>query len=587
MSTRQELSANPRAWRVAWLAAAMVVCPSASWAQTRLNNLVVQYHDVASPAQKSYRFEFSAPSWVFLRTFDGQPGAQLSLDRPDNVVIEYGHQASGTRETMRFLPAGPHAVTLHGGDVGRLQVRRVPEIRFCKYQYDPWVTEEGPYDWAFLERYLLPHVNTIVGKSHQDQSDRAIPWRAHGGRWIIETYAPGLDRKDLPPEKRTLSAEEAFTGLTSAVKFDQPWIDGQVVDEYYQTLEYMFKPTTQAVARIHADTRFAGKRIDLYIAGKAKKFPQLLINTVQAGAKITFEAYHAEQPTEAEARAYLQEEFVDRMAGYRRVVPDAPRQMVVALGIFSAPPESLDVRPTANYHVFQDLEFQLLANDPAFDGLFGVMTYTSGYAEAETLRWVGRLYRHYCIEGRTTRLSRDPYRLTHLKNPDFAEGTRGWEIQPAAAGSIETRQISGLGYRQGRYVRRTQIGDSCLVMTRSAAGPNVIRQPIKNLTPGRVYALRMFSTRLDQPAATPQTASGLNIVVDKVALLPEKCYDHRYRSIHATEPEYFTYHVRRFRATQTTAMLTISDGAVDGNCPHDRPCETAVNFIELLPYEMP
>ena len=39
--------------------------------------------------------------------------------------------------------------------------------------------------------------------------------------------------------------------------------------------------------------------------------------------------------------------------------------------------------------------------------------------DEEILRWGVKLLRHYCIEGKTERLTNDPYRLSHITNADF------------------------------------------------------------------------------------------------------------------------------------------------------------------------
>ena len=68
---------------------------------------------------------------------------------------------------------------------------------------------------------------------------------------------------------------------------------------------------------------------------------------------------------------------------------------------------------------------------PSFQDLYGLQEYLSSYADEELLRWAHQLFRHYCIEGKRTRFSDDPYLLPHLQNPDFANGLDGWQIEPA------------------------------------------------------------------------------------------------------------------------------------------------------------
>ena len=73
-------------------------------------------------------------------------------------------------------------------------------------------------------------------------------------------------------------------------------------------------------------------------------------------------------------------------------------------------------------------------NAPEFFGLYGLMVYKSTYAEEEAVRWCGRLFRHYCIEGHTDLLSERygfKYRLDHIQNGDFDDGLTGWTVSEA------------------------------------------------------------------------------------------------------------------------------------------------------------
>jgi len=573
------------------IAIAVTVCGTIAAAAdqpVRLNNLVVVHLDLESPQTGTFEFTFEDAGWVFVRTRDGRENAQVLLSGLKAPLIAYGANESGTREAMRRISAGRHRVTLTGGGVGRLEVRRVPEIRYCKFQYDPWVYHDGPYDWQFLTKWMLPHVNTIIGQVGIDQSQWATAWRERGGRWIVERMAPGIDRRGLEEKLRTITADEVYQGLLDEEGTGPAYIDGQIFDEYFPSLEFLFEPTVAALQRIQSEKRLANKSIDLYIAADADDVAELTRGALAAGSFIALETYNPEQPTEAEAKKFLQRRLADAMSKYRQVQAGAQKRMIVALGILSAPPESLDVYPQVNYRKFQDLEFQVLANDPALEDLFGVMTYTSGYAEEETIRWVGKLYRHYCIEGHTKPLCDEPYHLPHLDNPDFTEGTSDWDIQPAGENSIEVRQIKDVGYLAARYGTR-QAGNQCLIMTRSAARPNRIQQTIKDLTPGCVYSLRMYSFPIGALArgyGNPvfDDVSKLDIAIDGAELVEEKCFDHIYRSVHTSELKYFNYHVRRFRASASTAKLTISDWMYPNRRVGNVGRQTGMHFVEVRPY---
>src|SRR5262249_38826714 len=129
----------------------------------------------------------------------------------------------------------------------------------------------------------------------------------------------------------------------------------------------------------------------------------------------------------------------------------------------------------------------------------GLEWWTSSLADEETVRFVGKLYRHYGIEGRRDMLTTDPLFLTHLQNPDFQQGTDGWTVQPAKEGSIQTKTFPRYGRIEGRYMGLGRpadpehIGDTFLWMKRSEKGPNKFSQTIKNLQPGRLYSLKMLS----------------------------------------------------------------------------------------------
>ena len=55
-----------------------------------------------------------------------------------------------------------------------------------------------------------------------------------------------------------------------------------------------------------------------------------------------------------------------------------------------------------------DQQMNLVANDPSLADVAGLNWWTSLLADEETVRFVGKLYRHYAIEGRTNRFTSDP-----------------------------------------------------------------------------------------------------------------------------------------------------------------------------------
>jgi len=249
-----------------------------------------------------------------------------------------------------------------------------------------------------------------------------------------------------------------------------------------------------------------------------------------------------------------------------------------------------------DFKVYMDMQFHLIANDPAFSGLFGVMEYTASYSDEEIVRWAGRLYRHYCIEGKREMLSPKygyTYNPGHILNPDFAEGTTGWTLSPAAEGGIATKSMKGYSWLQGRYPE-TREGDAFLWMKRSPKGPNIVSQEIKGLKPGRLYSLKMFSGdyRDLSEGKSVQQKHALSLQLENVELLPGKCFHHIYPNCYShhlgsfndQHRAWMNYHVRVFRAKGKTAKLAISDWAGPHEPGGPAGQELMLNFIEVQPY---
>src|SRR5262249_22328705 len=132
----------------------------------------------------------------------------------------------------------------------------------------------------------------------------------------------------------------------------------------------------------------------------------------------------------------------------------------------------------------------VVAKHPVMADLAGLNWWTTLMADEETVRFVGKLYRHYAIEGKTSMLTPDPLFLTHIRNADFEKGLDGWTLRPAEEGSIQARSFPRYGRIEGRYMGLGRpadpehIGDTFLWMKRSEKGPNAFSQTINDLEPG-------------------------------------------------------------------------------------------------------
>ena len=556
-----------------------------------LNNLVTELLSVTSP-EGAKPLEFTCPreGWAFITSTAGKGAAGKA--GPVSITLDgralYAHQGPGTLEAMRYLAKGPHQLRTSGpGGLERLVVRAIPELVFSKFGADPHVHEYGKYDWEFLSRHVLPNINVLVATGAKDQEPHLRQWKRQGKRVLAECGVPGL--RGTEP----VTAEDAWKYWSAARGMSDPLFDGVLADEFWGGLpEAKLAAWTEAVRRIRGDARFKGKVFYPYCAPMygAEPSRRFLREVTGAGWRFAFERYLPEPRDRRAARAYLDTALRHTIASWRREMPGAEAQMIVCLGTFSQPPESLDVDPGVNHKVFLDVQLNLLANHPDCFGLGGVMTYLSSYTDEETVRWMGRLFRHYCIEGRCEPLSGDPYVLPHLDNGDFEDGTRGWTVAAAEPGSVEARTSPGFSWLQGRYPRTNQ-GNTVLWMKRSPKRPNAVSQQVKSLEPGRLYTLRFYSG--DYRDQSVKQKHAISVELAGAEVLHEKsfqhvfanCYSHHHGPFDRQHRAWMNYRWLVFRAKGTEATLRISDWAGPTSPGGPAGQELMINFVQVQPYD--
>jgi hypothetical protein len=587
---------------------------------TRLNNCVTELLTLSPlPARANTQWPFTNPrdGWVFVRstanlTSRGRlsvliepplPGQSSPASQPNRsndrnkLLLVHAKTGVDTQEGMRFLPAGEYHVRFQSegaASVQRLVVHAVPELIFCKFQYDPFISPHGPYDWTFLQQHIAASANCIVGSGAEPHREFVKSWKQQGKRWIVECGVPALDGK------QPLTADEAYAYWTQNVGLTDPLLDGVVADEFLGNRPGMKYPEwTEAVRRIHAANAFRGKFFYPYCTAifRDPVSAEFLRTVMRSGYPFAWEVYLQEQPDEAAARKHLEAKLAAEMWRWRAALPHCEQHMILCFGYMSLPTtETLNMDPQVDFKVWMDMQFQHVATDPAFDGLYGLMEYTCGYADEETVRWAARLYRHYGIEGHTALLSRSlgfKYRLDHLENPDFADGTKAWTVEPAEPGSAEASAMQGYGWLQGRYPR-TSRGDTFLWAKRGAQKPNLVSQELKNLQPGTLYSLKTVTAdyqELQRGKSVRQTHA-VSLAVEGVTVLPGKSFQHVMANNYAhplgafneQNQAWMNYHFRVFRATGPTAKLVLSDWASPGAPGGPAGQELMFNFIEVQPY---
>lgn len=527
------------------------------------NNLVTTLLDVPLAEARSYAFTNPRHGWVFI--------------------------ADGNDESMRLLKRGAHAVD---GSAGRrLVVRAIPEIVHAGlgYRPSPFLQSFPRYDVAHLERIGVFRNANVILERNPDPDFDIDAWRASGRQVRVRASS-----EEAP-------AEEIYAYWAGHRGMSDPY-DGIQMSEYdgwansHHLKDYPL--LIEAARRIAADPRFAGKRlvpytVAMYNSPQSKDFLRTLF---ASGHLQACERYLPAPPTLEKVREELHWMgwIIDK---YRTDLPGSEGHSILALGYMSAPPETLDNCPDTDYLVYMDMQMHAVATEPPYRGLYGVMWYHAAYADEEVLRWSVRLLRHYCIEGHADRLSKDPYVLPHLANGDFADGTTGWTLEPAAPDSMSVGEHPGLSYLQTRYPRVDQ-GRTFLRTRRSAERPNVFRQTIRALAPGRTYALRMMvCDHADLVAQRDRRQEHCPLVrIDGVQMLPAASFreafasgraGHGYERFDRANNLWVTYQRVVFRATAAQAELRVSDwsSATEPGGPAGQ--ELAFNYLGVRPCTPP
>ncbi len=553
-----------------------------------LNNFVTELVPDVPLGSEEARFEFPNPrrGWVFIRVRGGRMPEALLDAEPDSLVWRI-EQETGAREAMRFLAEGPHVLRVIGDPGATVTVRTVPELMFCYYPSTRHIEAYPQYDWDYMTRHVLPHVNTLVTRSEPAPGEFS-EWIKEGRHWIGNAGLPGLGA-EAPPK-----AEEVFTEWSAAPGVAQAGYAGLIVDEFLTASAAHYDAWGRAARMLHESPQMAGRTFyawcgDIYGQSHGADFSRMLVDL---GYAVSWERYQPEAPTEDRARDDFMKDVANRLERWRGKTPQIAANMVMCLGYLSAPPESLNMNPAVDYHAFMDLQFHWLANESAFWNLRGMMEYMAAYADEESIRFAHRLFRHYCIEGARERMCADPYRLPHLYNPDFADGLDGWTVEAARDGSIAARSMKGFGWLQGRYPR-SAAGDSLCCLKRSALIPNRLGQTIKALEPGRLYSVKLISADFGDLHEKQTLALALSL--DDADILPEHCFQYAYPSCYSHEegpytrdnPAHFNLHRVVFRPRSSSAVLTISDWASTEQPGGPAGQEIALNFVEVQPFHAP
>lgn len=580
------------------------------------NNLVSDLLEVASISDPSASFHFSRlrDGWIFISaTHTGNGTATILLDDAprDTAVVISGNSSASPFDAFRRVAKGEHQVRVEcsgGIHIDTLAVRAVPELIDCGL-FDPAIKGYGHYDMDFLKRDVLPNITTLIVPSKPNLPQTVLDdWHRQGKKFVIETGV----------SSQALTADDHYKYWTGVLD-GAPFADGVIIDEFIvnrPAIEWDSKPDLEgrlererrqhlvyeeAFKKIRADDRYKNKTVYAYIGGSGKKLnqeaigPTFVHTLIEGRFPIALERYLFERSSEQRSQDALRE-LVEGISDWEAKEPGAKRDMIVTFGLFSMPPGGINKLPNVDYHVWMDQQMNILANNPAMADIAGINWWTSTQADEETARFVGKLYRHYAIEGNTRMLTTTPLFMTHIQNADFENGIQSWTLHESETGAIHRESFPRYGRIEGRYMGLGRpadpehIGDNFLVLNRSEKGPNTFSQTIKDLEPGRLYSMKMFTgdyNDLVNPMQKKQEEANKflgKVTIDGVEIDTSRSFAEMYASNPEPKiPVWITYHWYVFKAKDATAQLTVSDWeSATPSKPFGQ--KQTFNFFEIEPY---
>jgi hypothetical protein len=572
----------------------------------RRNNLVMQLLDVEAvqpdpkggPAQ-----DFATPrdGWIHVvvtAPHRAPEALRVRLDTAQDVPLR--PRRDGDRESseaMLFVPAGAHSARLYAPEPAapvRLTICAIPELICCEVESAASGREQ------LMRRHpdLLQDYNVTLENFFRHQQDdpsrtetidpasqqRLQQWLAQGGRALTHSQIPGLDA-DSP-----IPLRDAAQFWARAAGFDS--LHGIMCDEFGHETPEQLAVYRAAIETLSTDPRYAGKTFYAYAppawgsGAENRAFRETLF---RYGHKQALELYLREASTAAEADRELADTITQWLGSAELDMPGSLAQTVAVLCCCSGATYGMDCYASVDFRVFLDLQVRLLATEPACAGLGGLSWWILRYADDDIIRWLGRLHRHYAIEGQRESLAAQlglTYRLPHLRNPDFVAGLQDWRVETAPGGRVEARRIAGFGRARGT-MRPAPVGDDVVAMERVGPQPNRISQDLRDLLPGSLYLVTLYSAATDPTgAAAPENRlHGLCVSVSGADLLPERAtrevYNQAYDGVRLQDGRtWFNRHTWTFRAPAATAEFAITDADPDGQPRHDRQ-SLLFNFVEV------
>ncbi|NMA40492.1 MAG: hypothetical protein GX937_09980 [Lentisphaerae bacterium] len=571
-----------------------IITPRPEPPARRLNNLVSELVG-ADLRDGEFPFSLVRDGWVFVGFSEPQPEAAAFLDGSDTPMLRF--RPGEPSDAMRFLSAGEHVVRVRGSQPGaRLSIRTVPQLMLFPMTIVPINDPVNfRYDLDFFRRHFWHSINTHICSY----------------AWIPKSDLQKTVDQEIKERGIRLIGSGGFSG--------ENWTKADVMAESIRTAPPALTTSGRALDEIAASSTPTilnavseacwsladfDKTVYVWMAGtkgylncRPLHMPFLagVSNASRGTGKLLMETYVTGVADEAELKSYMTL-LNQHLRTARRCAPDAASKMAMMMsGYLTAGTWNCNTHPQTDMKYVLDYFYYVIANDPDLVGLFGVGCYDINRTDEEYARWIGRLIRHYGVEGNVTMLS-EQYNFTcnpgHLRGGDFEEGAADWRLASAEPDSLAPMTISGYGRNHlRRRAGNASLGDTVLHFTRSAKAPNRVSQTATGLTPGRVYSLTYVTADPDDIANFKNERQHvvLEASIDGGETIPEKGYEFRIPAgwenwpASAKRREIVTRKIV-FKALRSDVAITFSDWLSDDTPGGAIGQKRILNSISLNPY---
>ncbi len=598
-----------------------------------LNNFCWELLNVSPGAKPERKYTFNNPrrGWVYYVT-EAESDLTLIMPGAKPEIIHTSDKgaksatlrlpvAAGKQEAMRWLNQGTQTIAVSGkGTLKSLVVRSVPTLLF--FHYPSVGPGTGDDDTGFLVKHVLSPYNTIdthdygedslvqnkfCGEDYNPKQFRQ-KWASELGRHVYDHIYNATHLEWNKKLKDDTARQQIWDYVTPSAGLNKPEFRGVSLDEFTAGNDRMvynksyYDEWTETLAKIIEDPKYADRFVipwfgyNMFDYEKSTAFLRMF---VEHGSPMLEELYIDVRDTEDKAWLYINEVAADLEHRWDQAIPGYTQLAIKVLSYLQREPWN----PGVDFKVHLEMQFEHFATRPEFFGLGGIGAYSSyNCNNEEYVRWVSKLCRHYGLEGKTERLSKNPYVLSHIRNPDFINGSEDWTLQPAEEDSMAVKSHKGYGTLQERHPYRPWTDMPFLWTKRSSQKPNAFSQEIRNLQAGKLYLVRLWigdytelmaGTSKDEKRAVNIRVEGGKVWDDWYRTELYKGSDvFTYKSYHLPPfgPKnryYFKIQQIIFRAKGPTATLSISDWQSKTKPGGPIGQELMFNNIDVHPYLEP